>query len=786
MKDYGARLVLDTRRFSAGVNTSVRMLSNMSRSVNNTKKQMRELEKIKVKADAKQFESTIRKVTALMKPIRKGVVNSIATKDLASEKIRLTTRKLQGLNNKVFSPVVKLKDNVTGSINSITQKLFTLKNAVITTAIVGGAGIAGKQVMGEVGSSQTAQGEVASLGIGKGGLEKITRQAIQFSNTWSGTTRSEFISASYDIKSGIASLTDEGVAKFTELSALTGKATKSTTGEMTNLFAQAYGIYRENFSSDFDFGNKFASGLAKSVQLFRTTGGEMSGYLTTLGSNAQMAGAELSEVYAVGGMLQNVMSGSEAGTKYRAFLEGAYDASGKLGLKFVDNNNKLLESAKIVEMIRKKYGDQLDAIESNQLKEAFGREEATAFIKYFYNKTSDLKKVQDDLNVSMGKGTQTIEEMANAMNVGLLQRLDVAKQRIDNIKYGFGLKLDPAVGAVLDKFNAKLLNLEKSKAFNSFADVVAGGIIGGIQQIEKFMDYLENNPQKIADAWKTAVSIFQVVGSVISTLYTIAKPFLDYIRDNPKQVANMVIAFGALYGGFLLISKGISAVAGIATFINNLKFIWSLISIIAPIIGGALMSAISSFATGAIAVLSPLWAFLLANPIILIIMVIIGAIALLYKAWKGNWFGIRDITKSAMSGIASFVTGLWGSILGFVEGKINGFIGLVNKLIDVINLLPNVDIDKFSGVNLTGKNSKEAFKNARPYASGLSRVPYDNFPAILHEGEEVRTASKVRSEKGSVTIAKLADQIIVREEADIDKIATKLVKRIKEERFNMA
>ncbi len=781
MKDYGARLVLDTRRFATGVNTSVKMLSNMNKAVNSTKKQMRELEKVKVKADAKQFESTIKKVTTMMKPIRKGVVTAIATRDLASEKIRQTTRKLQGINNKVFSPVVKLKDNASGAIKSISQKLFNLKNAVFTTAVIAGAGVAGTQTIGEAGKTQTAQGEVASLGVGKSGLELITKQAVQFSNKWSGTTRSDFISASYDIKSGIASLTDEGVAKFTELSALTGKATKSTVQEMTTLFAQAYGIYRDNFSNDFDFGEKFASGLAKSVQLFRTTGSEMTGYITTLGANAQMAGASLSEVYAVGGMLQNIMSGSEAGTKYRAFLEGAYEASGKLGLKFVDNNNRLLESAKIVELIKQKYGEQLDAVETQKLQEAFGREEATAFIKYFYNKTADLKNLQDQLNVSMGKGTATIEEMANAMNQGITERLIITKQRFQNIKDMFGQKLDPAISTALDKINAKLLTLQSSKAFSNFADIVANSVAGGIGQLERFVDYLEKNPEAVNNAWQTTVSVLKVVGSVIQTVYSVAKPFLDYIKDHPEQVAMLAKALLGLYISFLLISNGIKAVSGIMMFINNLKYLWSLISVIAPAFGGMLLGAIKTFATGAISALSPLWAFLMANPIILIIMAIIAVIALLYKAWKSNWGGIRDVTKSVMQSIVGFVQSIWGGILGFVEDKINGFINLINGLISVINLLPNVEIKKFGNVSFTGDDGKKP----KGYAMGLDRVPYDNFPALLHEGEQVRTASQVRSEKGSVTIAKLADQIIIREEADIDKVATKLVKKIKDECFNM-
>ena len=92
--------------------------------------------------------------------------------------------------------------------------------------------------------------------------------AKSFSDTWAGTSKSDFITAAYDIKSGIASLTDEGVAQFTELAALTGKATKSTTEEMGSLFATGYGIYKGFYDdmSDLEFGEMFSAGIATAVK----------------------------------------------------------------------------------------------------------------------------------------------------------------------------------------------------------------------------------------------------------------------------------------------------------------------------------------------------------------------------------------------------------------------------------------------------------------------------------------------------------------------------------------
>lgn len=112
--------------------------------------------------------------------------------------------------------------------------------------------------------TRRALGELASLGVKD--LEAVEDAARSFSDQWAGTSKADFISASYDIKSGIASLTDEGVADFTTLAALTGKATKSTVGEMTSLFATGYGIYKGFYDdlTDLEFGEMFSAGISKS------------------------------------------------------------------------------------------------------------------------------------------------------------------------------------------------------------------------------------------------------------------------------------------------------------------------------------------------------------------------------------------------------------------------------------------------------------------------------------------------------------------------------------------
>lgn len=80
-----------------------------------------------------------------------------------------------------------------------------------------------------------------------------------------------------------------------------------------------------------------------------------------------------------------------------------------------------------------------------------------------------------------------------------------------------------------------------------------------------------------------------------------------------------------------------------------------------------------------------------------------------------------------------------------------------------------------TGENFSGSQS---FSDAY----GLSYVPYDNYSARLHEGERVLTASQARAYNsgGSISITVTGNEFIVREDADIDRIAAQLASKLRE------
>ncbi len=149
---------------------------------------------------------------------------------------------------------------------------------------------------------EKAQGDIASLGIDAKGIDIITKAAKEMSNQYAGITAPDFIRASYDIKSGIASLSSEGVAQFTKFASITATATKSSVEEMTKLFALGYGIFKNADETDIEFGKRFSGSIAKAVQAFRTDGSDLVEGISNIGATAKAMGVTLAEELSIIGM----------------------------------------------------------------------------------------------------------------------------------------------------------------------------------------------------------------------------------------------------------------------------------------------------------------------------------------------------------------------------------------------------------------------------------------------------------------------------------------------------
>lgn len=456
--------------------------------------------------------------------------------------------------DKLSGPMASATSNVGGALSSMNGNFSQAcgSAAMVGSAMAASGAAITSAVLAPVEATfetRRAIGELASLGVKDLGV--VENAAKSFSDQWAGTTKSDFISAAYDIKSGIASLSDEGVADFTALSGLTAKATKSSIAEMTSLFATGYGIYKSYYSdlSDLEFGEMFSAGISQSVKQFKTTGSGMAQSIQTLGASATTANVPLEEQLSILGMLQATMSGSEAGTKYKAFLRSATKGGEALGLSFTDANNQLLSMPEILDILRGKFGETMDAAEKMELQKAFGDTEAVALIDLMYSKTGDLQTNILGMYDALGSGTGVATEMANAMNRTEPERYEVLTQKIQNLKESIGSALLPTVNDLMEK-------------------------IAGL--LEKAAAWIENHQE--------LVKVIMLVVAGLGVFLTVAGTVITTIAGIGLVVPKAIEGFKLLKSGFVLVKGALSPlIASVWSFTSALlanPITWIVIGIV--------------------------------------------------------------------------------------------------------------------------------------------------------------------------------------------------------------
>lgn len=563
------------------------------------------------------------------------------------------------------------------------------------------------------------------------------------------------------------------MAEFTKLAALTGKATKSTTEEMGSLFATGYGIYKGFYDdmSDLEFGEMFSAGIATAVKNYKTSGSEMASAISALGATATNANVPLEEQLAIMGQLQTTMSGSEAATKYKSFLNQASSAGEKLGLTFLDTNNQLLSMPEILTELKSKYGDTIDAVEKRELKEAFGTDEAVALIDLLYNNVETLDSGIQDLQGSMKSGISVTEEMAEAINNTPEQKFQVLKQQIHNNVEELGNGLLPAVNNTMDK-------------------------VSGL--IKKGSEWISNNQETVQSIMNIALKLgvfLAIAGSVMGVVGSMGKLFLSaknaiglvktaVLGMNTAFLASpitwVIVGIVALVAAFVVLwnkseafrnfwkglfeqvkSAVMQAWSSIQPALQNLggklKELWQAVQPIIQILEkvGAVVLVVlgSTFAgaiQGALSALTPLIdAF---SSFVSFVTNVVNAVVALFK---GDFSGAMDFASAAVGDFKNFIENGFNAILSFIGGFASGFLDAIGGAFSAIGIDASETITKMKD---TVKNGLEAVKgffgNILGAASDTVKEKLGNMKAAYEEhggGIKGVAAAAIEGVKGYYT-----------------------------------
>lgn len=349
---------------------------------------------------------------------------------------------------------INLLDRVTGPAGRIQKSISGVAKtatAAFSKITAGGAGVAASayalnSLSAPAREFNLAVGEVRSLDVARESLNLLSNEAIKFSIKFGGSAQA-YVKSAYEIQSAMEGITGKELSSFTYSSNVLAKATLSNSEIITNYMGTMYNTFEKSAAKmgKSKWVERLTGQTATAVQMFKTTGSKMAESFSTLGSSAASMGVSMSEQMAVLGTLQATMSGSEAATKYTAFISGAVGAQKKLGLSFFDSAGKMKALPKILDTIKGKIGHLSTDRQFAILQKSFGSIEAVKLIQQLLPKTDSLgASIQKLGNI---KGMEKAMAMAKTM-VDPFQQLT---QGVKAVRIGLGQALLPVLNPVVSR-----------------------------------------------------------------------------------------------------------------------------------------------------------------------------------------------------------------------------------------------------------------------------------------------------------------------------------------------
>ena len=435
-----------------------------------------------------------------------------------------------------------------------------------------------------------------------------------------------------------------------------------------------------------------------------------------------------------------------------------------------------------------------------------------------------------------GTGLSNIfERMANPKNVENLTNIGVA---VFDAEGKMRSLVD--IASDFDKQTKNMTGAEKQYiALQAFGDV--GGraftkLAGNAEAFKKQQQQITDSQGAMNQAYEEmnqslGANLQLAKNSGMAILYKIGeklapqvKEITDYIVDLSKKISraddgtlDWVISIGkvvvGLFAFFKVASTTMSIVSTIAANMKTLRAVFSIIQIAASGLFKVLIIGIRAVATA-----------FLTNPIGLAITAIIVVLMLLYYNWDTvkdyliagwnmlknainsvvNWFNgtLVPAWNDGINAIGNFFSNLWEGIKAGVSGAVSFIKEGINTIISALNgisfhipdWVPNWGGKDFS------LNIPLLFTGTENWKGGLAKI-HDQGGEIIDLPSGTRVMPHDRSIKeardmgrkegavnnktnNSININKLADSIVVREEADIDKIISGLVDKLQVHAIN--
>lgn len=504
------------------------------------------------------------------------------------------------------------------------------------------------------------------------------------------------------------------------------------------------------FEADSADAAKYADILARAQASANTTTTDLFEGLTAAGTMFKTVGWDISDAATAVGIFGDAgLGASEGMTAMRSGLmrlaspaKAGAAALQKYGINVFDDTGKLQDFA----TVQKTLHDAFEQMGSDQERLAaasdiFGKNQANNWLTLLGAAPDKVRALSDEI----AKGTGTAKSFSDALMSGMGGSIEKLKSTFDVFQYTVGETMSGTIQPFIDKLTAMLDAFNKMEPAQQRHAVKMAGIAAATGPVLIGVGKLTIGFSKLMQA-------MAIIG---------------------KAGGPVKAALGAIGGGpvvAIIAAVGL-AVAAVATHFDTVK---QTMSTFQPVFD-ALQSQFNTFKTSMGPVVSALAEF-----------------------GKAVWDAFGETLAMAVGGAMA----VFASFLNIVLSVANGVIGAVNRMkqgiSDAFNAIANSPIGQaaanigsaFSSVMSMagggGGKGSGVGKNAAGtsnWRGGLTMVHEKGGEIMdLPQGTRIypheRSLNMMRNSGVTISIPKLADQLVIREDADIDRLGDMLVRKI--------
>ena len=594
----------------------------------------------------------------------------------------------------------------------------------------------------------------------------------------------------------------DGIEGIMYLAGATGEDLASTSDIVTDALT-AFGKTAKDTGNFVDVMAKTASNANTDVSML----GESFKYVAPVAGAMKYSIEDTS--LALGLMANAGVKASSAGTSLRSWItrmasptKQSQQAMDALGISLTDSEGNMKSLATVMTETKGAFSKLSEEQKAQYASMLAGKTGMSGLLAVVNSSDSDFNKLTEAIQNSNG----ACKEMYDTANDNLTGQLTILKSTAESLAISFGEQLTPYIKTavswiqkITEKFNS--LDDGTKKTITKIALIVAsigpallifGKMTTGIGRVVSMVGRFGNALKTFGSVSALITSPAGIVigvlaGIVIATILVIKN--WDKIKKTAQKVFSFVKGVAEDMGlSFESVKKTLAPVGDKFTEIGGkLKELWEVVK---PTVSkiGELARAVFQGVFGAVigGAIGYFQSFLNSVSVVLsgAMTMFGGLIDFLTGVFTGNW-------GKAWEGVKSIFSGAFQALVGIAKAPINAVIGVINGAIAGINKIGITIPDWVPGIG--GNSFKINIPRIPALASGTMNwkgglvqiserggeiVDLPRGARVYPHDESVKQAYKDgRMSKGagcSVNIPKLADQIIIREDADINKLASAL------------